>query len=97
VGSLPLDTLVDQNGNTSDTPVDLLHTNTGFYQLKNGFTASDLNKTIQKYLDRLPDDTRPTWQVRFLTCLISCKVMIDLSQVIDLSIEFCKSEKFQLS
>lgn len=63
VGSLPLDTLVDQNGNTSDTPVDLLHTNTGFYQLKNGFTASDLNKTIQKYLDRLPDDTRPTWQL----------------------------------
>jgi hypothetical protein len=69
VGSLSLDTLIDENGNTSDIPVDLLQTNAGLYDLKNGFTASDLNKTIQKYLDKLPD-TRPTWLVRFFVCLV---------------------------
>jgi hypothetical protein len=74
VGSLPLDKLFDQNGSTLNTPIDLQQTNTGFYQLKNGFTASDLNKTIQKYLDRLPNNTRPTWQVRFLTCWISLRL-----------------------
>jgi hypothetical protein len=65
-GNLLVDSLVDQNFNTSSVPVDLLQTNREFYPLKNGFSASDLNKTIQKYLDRLPDDTRPTWQVIFL-------------------------------
>jgi hypothetical protein len=66
VGNLLVDTLVDQNGNISSVPFDL-HTNREFYQLRNGFNASDLNKTIHKYLDRLPDDTRPTWEVRFFS------------------------------
>jgi len=70
LGGLSLDALVDKNGNTSDIPVDLLHTNMGFGQLKNGFSASDLNKTIQKYLDKVPGDTRPTWLVRFLICSV---------------------------
>lgn len=97
LGSLSLDALVDKNGNTSDIPVDLLQTNMGFDQLKNGFTAPDLDKTIQKYLDKIPVDTRPTWLVRFLICSISFRVMIGLSQFIDLLVEFCKSEKFHLS
>jgi hypothetical protein len=71
LGSLSLDALVDINGSTSDIPVDLLHTNIGFVQLINGFTASDLNKTIQKYLDKVPADTRATWLVRFLISSIS--------------------------
>jgi len=97
LGNLSVDALVDKNGSTSDIPVDLLHTNMGFDQLKNGFTASDLNKTIQKYLDKVPVDTRPTWLVRFLICSISFRVMIGLSQFIDISVKFCKSEKFHLS
>jgi hypothetical protein len=56
--------LVDINTNISSVPIDLLHTNREFYRLKNGFNAADLNKTIHKYLDRLPDDTRPVWEVR---------------------------------
>jgi hypothetical protein len=65
VGNLLVDTLVDQNSNISSVPVDLLRINREFYQLRNGFNAADLNKIIQKHLDRLPDDTRPTWEVRF--------------------------------
>jgi hypothetical protein len=97
LGNLSVDALVDKNGSTSDIPVDLLHTNMGIEKIKNGFTASDLNKTIQKYLDKVPVDTRPTWLVRFLICSISFRVMIGLSQFIDISVKFCKSEKFHLS
>jgi len=97
LGNLSVDALADKNGSTSNIPVDLLHTNMGFDQLKNGFTASDLNKTIQKYLDKVPVNKRPTWLVRFLIFSISFRVMIGLSQFIDLSEEFCKSEKFHLS
>jgi hypothetical protein len=67
LGSLSLDALADKNGSTSAIPIDLLHRNMGFDQLKNGFTASNLSKTIQKYLDKVPVDTRPTWLVRYLS------------------------------
>jgi len=76
LGSLSLDALVDKNGNTSDIPVDLLQTNMGFDQLKNGFTAPDLDKTIQKYLDKVPVDTRPTW---LLSTSVSSRVASRLS------------------
>jgi hypothetical protein len=66
VGNVLMESLVDQKSNTSDVLVDLLQTNNGFHQLKNGFNASDLNKAVEKYLDKLPNGTRPTWQVRFL-------------------------------
>jgi hypothetical protein len=76
----------DEKGNTSYTPVDLLQTNIGLDKLNDGFTASDLNKTIQKYFDKLPGNIRPTWLVRFLICSVSLRVMIGMSQFIDLSI-----------
>lgn len=67
VGNLLVDSLVDQNSNISGAPVDLLHADREFSQLRNSFNASDLNKIIQKYLDKLPNDTRPTWEVRFFS------------------------------
>jgi hypothetical protein len=66
VGNVPVESLVVQKGNTSDVLVDLLQTNKGFHQLKNGFDASDLSKAIEKYLEKLPNNTRPTWQVTIL-------------------------------
>lgn len=68
VGNVLVESLVDQKSNTSDVLVDLLQTNKGFLLLKNGFNASDLSKAIEKYLDKLPNNTRPTWQVRILQC-----------------------------
>jgi hypothetical protein len=65
VGNVHVESLVAQKKNTSDVLVDLLQTNKGFHQLKNGFNASDLSKAIEKYLEKLPNNTRPTWQVRF--------------------------------
>jgi hypothetical protein len=66
VGNVLVESLMVQKGNSSDLLVDLLQTNKGFHQLKNGFDASDLSKAIEKYLEKLPNNTRPTWQVRFL-------------------------------
>jgi hypothetical protein len=64
VGNVLLESLVDQKSNTSDVLVDLLQTNKGFHQLKNGFNASDLRKAVEKHLDKLPNNTRPAWQVK---------------------------------
>jgi hypothetical protein len=74
VGNVLVESLMVQKGNTSDVLVDLLQTNKGFQQLKNGFDASDLSKAIEKYLEKLPNNTRPTWQVRFLCCYFKVKV-----------------------
>lgn len=68
VGNVLVKSLVDPKSNTSDVLVDLLQTDKGFHPLKNGFDASDLSKAIEKYLDKLPNNIRPTWQVRFLQC-----------------------------
>lgn len=76
VGNVLVESLIDQKSNTSDVLVDLLQTNKGILQLRNGFDASDLSKAIEKYLDKLPNNTRPTWQ---LTPPLSSRVASRLS------------------
>ncbi|XP_069688712.1 probable maltase [Periplaneta americana] len=75
-GNLSIDSIVDKTSNSSRVAVDMLQTSILFSHLKNGFTASELNRTVFKYFEKLPGGVRPTWQ---LSSSVSSRVPSRLS------------------